>query len=355
VNYLRGEDPVRWRTAIPTFARVVYENVYPGIDMVLYGNQRRLEYDFVAAPGADPRLIGVVLAGADGLSLSPDGDLIVSTTAGDVRLREPFVYQEVAGDRRTVEAAYSLDGARIGFRLGDYDPSRRLVIDPVLDYSTFLGGFTSYDAANGIAVDASGAAYVAGYTFSSDFPTTAGAYDRSVGAPAVCAPAEDPGFQPPPAGRCLSDAFVTKLSPDGKDLVYSTFLGGSRSDRAQDIAVDGEGSAYVAGGTDSTDFPTTPGATDATAAGSPRVIGVGLVVLAEAFLAKLAPDGASLDYSTYLGGDDAEEGSSVEVDPSGAAYVAGHVFSTDLPTTLGAFDTFLNTPDAPPGIYPTSS
>jgi Tol biopolymer transport system component len=351
VNYLRGNDPAGWRTAIPMFARVMYEQVYPGIDMVLYGNQRHLEYDFVVAPGAEPTRIGLSFAGADDLTLSSNGDLVISTAAGDVWQPRPVVYQEVEGVRHPVAARYSLDGAHIGFRLGEYEPSRPLVIDPAVEYSTFLGGLTSYDAAQGVAVDSSGAAYIGGDTFSTDFPTTSGAFESSRNETAVCAPAQDPNFAPPPEDVCRSDLFVTKLTPDGTGIVYSTFLGGAQSEWPEEIAVDATGSAYVVGGTNSADFPTTPGALDSTFAGTRRLIGVGLAVRAEAFLTKLSPDGQALVYSTYLGGSDADEAMGVKVDLSGAAYVAGHTYSADFPVTPGAFDTGLNTTDAPPGLY----
>jgi hypothetical protein len=347
VNYLVGRRRAHVRRDVASYGRVTYEGIYRGVDLVLRGNQRALEYDFVVAPGAVPETINLRFDGARSLSIADDGALVIKTPAGEVRHRRPVVYQERHGDRRQIPGAFTLRGNRVGFRVGDYDRSRPLVIDPVIEYSTFLGGTTSYDLAQALALGRDGSAYVAGLTFAADFPTTAGAFDADGHGPTPCAPAENPGFQPPPVEQCRSDAFVTKLDPKGTDLVYSTFLGGAQSDRIQDIDVDAAGAAYVTGGTDSDDFPTTPGAVDRTAAGERRVIGVGLVVFPESFLTKLSPDGSRLEYSTLLGGGDADEGTGVKIGKGGDAYVTGHTYSADYPTTAGAFDVGLNTPGAP--------
>lgn len=344
VNYLGAGT----RTAVPSYSRVVYRGIYAGVDLVLRGNQRALEYDFVLSPGADPKVIQLAFDGAESLSVASGGALVIETGAGAVRQPKPVVYQRRAGRREPIPGQFVISGKRVGFEIGAYDRRRPLVIDPVIEYATYLGGATSYDQAQALAVDEAGAAYVAGLTFAADYPTTGGVFDPVGHGGGACAPAENPGFQPPPAEACRSDAFVTKLSPDGAGLVYSTFIGGRGSDRIQDIAVDARGAAYVTGGTDSADFPTTAGAVDQAAAGGRRVMGAGLVVLGESFLAKLDPDGSGLEYSTLLGGGDAEEGMGVRVDASGHAYVTGHTFSADFPTTAGAFDTGLNTPGAPP-------
>lgn len=350
VNYLTGRAHEHSPTSVPAYRSVTYQGIYRGIDLVLHGNQRELEYDFVVAPGSAVETIRLAFPGADDISVAPSGDLIIKTGRGQVRQRKPIAYQDVGGVRHRVRAAFSLRRGEISFSVGDYDRTRPLVIDPVVEYSTFLGSVGSYDQAQALAVGEDGAAYVAGLTFGADFPTTGSAFDPGGHGQTPCAPLESPGFQPPPVDHCRSDAFVSKLKPDGRGLVYSTFLGGAKSDRIQDIAVDHTGAAYVAGGTDSDDFPTTAGALDPAAAGKRRVMGAGLVVLSESFVAKLNPDGSKLEYSTLLGGADAEEAMGVSVSAAGDVYVTGHTFSQDYPTTPDAFDTGLNTPDAPPNV-----
>jgi hypothetical protein len=312
VSYFKGSDPEDWHTGIPTFAGVGYRGVYPGIDLVFRGTREALEYDFLLAPGADPGAIALRFEGAEDLRIDSDGDLVITTPVGELVHRAPVVYQEVGGDRREVTGAYRLHGDRVGFTLGPYDPTRPLVIDPVvLAYSTLLGG-SDFDGGRSIAVDLYGHAYVTGFTESPDFPTTAGAFDQTHNGEA--------------------DAFVTKLAPNGAALRYSTFLGGSGTDQGLGIAVDGAGAAYVTGFTDDADidFPTTPGAFDRTHQGGPD----------DAFVTKLAPNGGALAYSTLLGGSGTDQGSGIAVDGAGAAYVTGLTVdaATDFPTTPGAFD-----------------
>jgi hypothetical protein len=175
VNYFIGNDPEKWRTNVATFAKVRYEEVYSGIDLVYYGNQRQLEYDFVVAPGADPTRIRLAFTGAKKMRLEKDGGLVVQTAVGSVRWNKPIVYQEINGQRRPVSGEYIARRHKIGFRVAAYDHTKPLVIDPTLVYSTYLGG-SSADFGSGIAVDSSGAAYVVGATVSLDFPTTTGAY-----------------------------------------------------------------------------------------------------------------------------------------------------------------------------------
>jgi hypothetical protein len=285
--------------------------VYPGIDLVFRGTREALEYDFLLAPGADPGAIALRFQGAEDLSIDPHGDLVITTAVGELVHRAPVIYQEVGGDRREVSGAYRLDGDRVGFALGPYDPARPLIIDPVvLAYSTLLGG-SDFDGGRSIAVDLYGHAYVTGFTESPDFPTTAGAFDRTHNGEA--------------------DAFVTKLTPNGAALTYSTFLGGSGTDQGLGIAVDGAGAAYVTGFTDDADidFPTTPGAFDRTHQAGPD----------DAFVSKLTPTGAALAYSTFLGGSGTDQGSGIAVE-AGMAYVTGLTVdaATDFPTTPGAFD-----------------
>jgi len=228
INYVVGDDPAGWRTNVATYARVHYSDVYPGIDLVYYGNQQQLEYDFVVAPGADPRRIRMVFDGARDVRIDTDGDLILSVAGGELRQRKPVVYQDVKGVRAPIAGRYVMKGRReIGFDLGAYDRSRPLVIDPVLVYSTYLGG-SARDEGNDIAIDADGNAYVGGETSSADFPTMSGAYSSRAGG---------------------IDGFVTKLNSTGSTLIYSTYLGSAADDRVNGIAVDVLGHAYVTGET----------------------------------------------------------------------------------------------------------
>jgi hypothetical protein len=226
VSYLLGNAPDRWRTDIPTFARVRYHELYPGVDLDFYGLRQELEYDFIVAPGADPGVIALGMEGGLGLAIDADGDLVVRTGGGDVRWRKPYIYQEIDGARREVAGGYVLNEPnQVGFWIGLYDPSSPLVIDPVLVYSTLLGG-DDVDQGQRIAVDESGHAYVAGFTTSSNFPTVS---------PLLA------------EWNAANDVFVTKMSIDGSGLVFSTYLGGSDLDEAYGIAVDAEGNVYVGG------------------------------------------------------------------------------------------------------------
>ena len=306
VNYIRGSDPVRWRTNIPTYAEVRYKGIYPGIDLAYYGNQHQLEYDFIVRPGADPERIVLAFEGAEKIEVDHQGDLVLHVAGGAVRHRRPVVYQEVDGTRREIAGGYMLKGARgVGFTLAEYDKSRPLVIDPVLFYSSYLGGADDDDT-SGIAVDSNGFTYVTGGTVSIDFPTTAGAVQVS--------------------RANLTDTFVTKLDPGGSALVYATYLGGTGNDEGRSIAVDGAGNAYIVGGTSSIDFPTTTGAFQTTRTG----------VGADGFITKLNPSGSALVYSTYVGGANDDEALSIAINASGNAYVTGEASSTDFPTTSGA-------------------
>ena len=279
---------------------------------MFYGHQGRLEYDFDIAPGADSSRIGLSVRGARRVWVDSSGALVLDTLAGRLRELAPRAYQVIGGRRVTVASRYVLGaGDVVRVVVGGYDHARMLVIDPALDYSTFLGG-SSGDIGYGVAVDSSGAAYVTGVMSSSDFPTSAGAYQTTLN-----------GTQ---------DAFVSKLAADGTSLDYSTYLGGSGSfDYGQAIAVDSSGAAYVTGYTQSGDFPTSAGAYQTTLNG-----------VQDAFVSKLAADGTSLAYSTYLGGSSYDRGYGIAVDSSGAAYVTGFTLSGDFPTSAGAYQTTLN-------------
>jgi len=306
-NYFIGNDPAKWRTNVPTFARVHYQNLYPGIDLLYYGNQRQLEYDFVVQPGADPTRILLGFQGADRLEVDAQGDLVLHTAVGQVRQRKPVIYQEVDGVRKEIPGGYVLmDTHQIGFRVAAYDPSRPLIIDPVLFYSTYVGG-GGHDQGSGIAVDMAGNAYVTGVTFSTNFPITAGAFQTTSGGGAF-------------------DAFVTKLNPTGSGLVYSTYLGGNSDEGGLGIAIDAAGNAYMTGVTRSTDFPTTPGAFQPAFAGQ-----------VDAFVTKLNPAGSGLVYSTYLGGSGEDTGHGIALDAGGSAYIAGNTQSLNFPTSAGAY------------------
>jgi hypothetical protein len=417
VNYFRGSDPARWLTEIPTYARVRYANVYPGIDLVFYGNEGELQYDFVVAPGADPSLIRLEIetpraalktrnsrletgnwklenrktkietqdATRDNrqsavinhslLEVAPNGDLVIALPAGEVRMRKPFIYQpRLDGAREVVQGRFILrelggesgnwkletgewsvvsgrsaaredDGPRtrdngqpgqsailnpqfeISFELSAYDPTRPLVIDPVLTHSTYLGGGNA-DEARAVALDADGNIYLAGWTVSADFPV----FPTDEGA-------EQPA-QPSRAGGV--DAFVTKLDPEATELIYSTYLGGADLDQALALAVDAAGSAYVAGRTRSTNFPTTSGVLQAAFAGG----ACGTQPCSDAFVAKLSANGSSLTYSTYLGGTGNDEARGLAIDASGNAYLVGTTASVNFPTVAAFQESLLGTSDA---------
>lgn len=306
-NYFNGSDPAKWRANVRHYARAQYGQVYPGIDLVYYGNQRQLEYDFIVAPGADPSVIALTFGGAQKMEVDGGGDLVLHTQGGKVRQRKPVIYQEVDGERRMVAGSYALKGSdEAGFHLGDYDASKPLVIDPVLEYSTYLGGGGSGDVGYDVAVDKDGNAYVTGYTISGDFPTTAGAFRQTfLGGP--------------------YDVFVTKFNAAGTALIYSTYLGGTLGDEAYGISVSPDGKAYITGYTNSPDFPTTAGAFRTTFGGGPYQSG-------DAFVAALNATGSALLYSTYLGGADSDLANSIALDAAGNAYVTGRTSSPDFPT-----------------------
>jgi uncharacterized protein (TIGR03437 family) len=295
-NYFAGRDPSRWRTEIPTYRQVEVKGVYPGVDLVYYGAGRELEYDFVVAPGADPDAIRLSYEGVEDLRVEANGDLVLTTKLGEIRQQNPVVYQETGGKRQAIAGTHVRLGAReAGFRVREYDRGRPLTIDPRLSYSTLLGG-AGAEAAIAMTVDSSGNAYVTGATTSLEYPV-ASPYQGAANPTAV-------------------DAFVTKLNATGTALVYSTYLhGGDDTDQvAEAIAVNGKGEAFIGGSTESSSFPTTPGAYQTTTTDA---------CCSDGFITKLSASGSSLVYSTYVGGADADDISALAVDSFGAVYATG--------------------------------
>lgn len=292
-NYFIGNDPAKWRTNVPTFAKVKYHQVYKGIDLIYHGNQHQLEYDFVVAPRVSPEQIKLSF-GKSLPSMDADGNLIIKTEHNELQQSPPIAYQWINGQRHDVRARYELRGKSVGFKVGPYDKNLPLVIDPVFVYSTFLGG-TGTEDGRAIAVDSQGNAYLTGTTASADFP--------------LVSPIQ-------PNIDAAGDAFVTKLNSSGSALVYSTYLGGNGSDNGNGIAIDSQGNAYVVGLTGSGSFPRT---------GTIQTSKDGTI---DGFITKLNPTGTALVYSTFLGGNFFDSASDVAVDSSGNAYVVGQTDST---------------------------
>jgi len=385
-HFFLGNDPAKWRTDVRSYREIVYEELYDGIDLIYRAGERGVKYDFVLAPGTEVSAIAMSYEGAEGLELTTAGDLLVHTAVGDLRDSSPIAYQD---DTEVACSFVSLSRLAFGFTCRGVDASREVVIDPLL-YATYLGGGNEdYGWGNGnddygssVAVDAAGNAYVTGTTYSWDFPTTPGAFDIYF-------------------ARWAFDAFVAKLDPTGSSLAYATFLGGEYDDRGQSIAVDAAGNAYVTGYTFSDTFPTTQGAFKerlnqmwwdsfvakldpagssllyatylgggnpedgfsiaVDAAGNAYVTGYTRSSSSfpvtpgafdttctcgansrDSFVVKVNPTGSSLVYATFLGGNGDEDGFSIAVDAAGNAYVAGNTYSTDFPTTPGAFDVILD-------------
>jgi len=322
INYFVGNDRSKWKAGIPTYKGVVYQGVYKGIDLKVFGNGKDIEYEFIVNPGGTPEDRLLTYNGIEGLTTSGEGELLIATAFGELKETRPYIYQEIDG-KRAVDGSFEIQGAAdqsqtrsfsYGFQVAAYDPSYPLIIDPTLSYSTYLGG-SGGEVGYGIAVDGLGNAYVTGYTSSSNFPTQA-------------------PYQGTYAGGW--DAFITKLSPSGNTLSYSTYLGGSGYDFGYGIAVDGSGNAYVTGRTESTDFPM-QNPYQGTNAGT-----------SDAFITKLSPSGSALSYSTYLGGAEVDYAYGITVDGSGNVYVTGDSESTDFPTqnpyqgtNAGTYDAFI--------------
>ncbi|MGA8023808.1 MAG: SBBP repeat-containing protein [Candidatus Acidiferrales bacterium] len=331
VNYFIGNDPKKWHTDVPAYSQVEYQGIYPGVDLLFYGNQRSLEYDFVVAPGANANQIVLDVQGASKLHVDAHGNLLMNVRGDGVELQKPIVYQHVNGERIEVAGNYAIaNDHEVRFVVSNYDRTLPLTIDPVLNYISYLGGSGSLgDEAFGIALDAAGDAYVAGFTSSTDFPTM------------------NPESPAPPDTAALGTAFVSELNPTGSALLYSAYLGGSGNgsfgDLAAAVAVDTATppNIYVTGFTGSPDFPLSANALLPTAPG-------GTGIETSGFVTKLIPGNAGsaqLGYSSYLGGNTEDEGNGIAVDATGNAYVAGVTLSTDFPTTANALYTSLQNPN----------
>ena len=375
INYFVGKDRSKWKTGIPTYKGVVYKRVYKGIDLKVFGNGKDIEYEFIVNPGGNPDDILLTYNGIEELATNGEGDLLIATAFGELKETKPYIYQEIEG-KRAVDGSFEIRSpARqsqtrkfsYGFQVASYNPSYPLIIDPTLSYSTYLGGSGSEEG-QGIAVDGSGNVYVTGWTASSNFPTQdpyqetkagneniwdvfvtklsssgstltystylgGGSYDFGTGIAVDgsgnayitgCTQSSDFPTQNPYqaiyAGG-IYDAFITKLSPSGSTLTYSTYLGGSNVDWGAGIAVDSSGNAYVTGCTRSSNFPT-QNPYQGTYGGGDW----------DAFVTKLSSSGSALSYSTYLGESSDDRGAGITVDGSGNAYVIGNTDSTNFPT-----------------------
>ena len=296
-NQLIGNNAREWRTRIPAYARIAYHGVYPGIDLVYYGTQQQLEYDFVLQPGTSPSAIAFDIEGAREVRIDTDGNLVIATQAGTLTHRAPVIYQDVQGVRQRVEGGYAIrPDRRVVFNVGTFDRELPLVIDPVLSYATYLGG-SQEERIHAVALDSSGSVIVAGETYSADFPTANAAQPQTHG---------------------LGDAFVAKLTPSGDALVFATYFGGSSNDAAVAVDVDASGAAYIAGSTASWDFPALNAFQGSNRGQS------------DTFVVKLDPNGAPV-YSTLLGGALEDLATSIAVDGFGRAHVTGSTMSADFP------------------------
>jgi hypothetical protein len=333
-NYLIGNDPAKWHRDIPQFARVHYQEVYPGVDLVYYGNQGQLEYDFEVAPGADPAQIALRFQGPEKTTLDASGNLILASKSGEIQLRAPRVYQQSGAEQQAVAAKFAVrPEGEIAFELGAYDHRRALVIDPVLTYSTYFGG-SGAEACPGnvriligaissppsgcpaVGIDASSNIYLAGSTTSTDFPLT-----------------PQPATTPPPAAfqgtiAGTANVFVTKLNAAGSAILFSTYLGGDGVDSTAGVAADSAFNVVVAGNTTSTNFPTTSASAFQTAPTNANN---------HAFVSVLDPTGHSLVYSTYLSGNGEESARGLALDSRNKVYVIGATTSTNQPDATHSF------------------
>ena len=307
-NYFIGNDQNTWRTDIANYKRVRFEQVYSGINLEYYGDQRQLEYDFIVEPNADPSQIKLNFKGVKNIKVNEIGELVLKTSLGEIKQKKPFVYQtDENGERKEVVSSYQVKGKEIGFQLAEYDKNKQLIIDPVvLVYSTFLGG-SGFDTGVAIAVDNQSSAYIMGYTQSLNFPIQGGIQTTN--------------------GGGEFDAFVCKFNAAGSQLVYSTFLGGSGNENGAQygsITVDAVGNTYISGATNSSNYPTTVGAFQTNFHG-----------ISDGYITKLNPSGNQLVFSTYLGGNKFDFLGGIKVDANSNVYVVGSGYSPDMPSTPG--------------------
>ncbi len=314
INYFCGNNPARWQTGLPTFSKVRVDGIYPGINLVYYGNQRQIEYDLTVAAGASPDLIALNFDGADKIAVNAQGELVLKLGGREILQPKPLIYQMAGGQQKIVAGGYKiLDAHRVAFAVGRYDRALPLVIDPVLSFATYFGG-TAGQAAWAVALNpVDGSIYIAGQTTSKQFSTT-NAFQKNFG-----------------GGIFSGDAFVARFDNLGKNLIYLTYLGGSADDGALGLAVDSAGNAFVTGYTDSPNFPTSTNALFRTISG--QYNNNSKSYLTDAFVTELNPGGSNLVYSTFLGGAATDVGVGIALDSSDNAYVTGYSYSDNFPTT----------------------
>jgi hypothetical protein len=313
VNVFRGNDSSKWLTNIPTYRKIMYRNLWEGIDLVYYGEPGYgLKYDLIVHPNVDAAKARFKYEGQKELSVNSSGELIISTILGSIVEKKPYIYQNIDDERKEIPGCYILfDTNTFAYSVSKHNLSYPLIIDPGLVYSTYLGGRDTLEIGYDIAVDSQGYAYVTGYTGSTNFPTTAGAYDR--------------------AFYFGKDVFITKFNPTGSGLIYSTYLGADGDEIGRAITIDAEGCAYVAGYTKSLFFPTTPNAYD-------RTYNTGEELPYDIFITKINDSGSALIYSTYLGGNNHDYCFNLSIDSNNCVYITGVTYSSDFPTTLNAYD-----------------
>lgn len=299
-NYLIGRNPEKWHTNVPAFSSVLYQDVYPGINQVYYGDRQKIEYDFIVSPGANPKIIKLAFTGMQNLRIDAQGNLVLKTAGGEIRQHKPVIYQEIDHIKHLISGHYVLKGkGQVGFEIGDYDLKEPLIIDPTISYSTYVGG-SGFDEINSIAVDVDSNIYVTGSTTSSEYSSLGN-----------------------------SNAFIMKLNATGDQRIYLTIIGGSGDERGLSLALDGSDNAYVTGITESTDFATANPLQPSFGGGSE-----------DSFIAKVDSTGSTLIYSSYLGGSGDDVAKGITVDNAGGAYITG---STDSPefSSLGGTDVFV--------------
>ena len=330
-NYFIGHNQADWHTNVPMYRKVAEGGVYPGVDLVYYGTQRQIEYDFIVAPGADVASIRLSIQGGKNLKIDNQGELVVSSQGGDVVLHKPVVYQEAGKEKQMVAASYAINSNNeVHFEIGTYNRTRALVIDPILAYSTYLGG-SNIDGANAIAVATDNTAFIAGGTFSTNFPTSHPLQANDGGGPDF-----------------PQDAFVTKFSADGSTLLYSTYLGGTNEDVANGIAIDTAGNAYITGTTLSPNFPVNAGSFN-TLCGGDGKCGASFnsngFIVSNGFLTKLNAAGSAIIYSGFIGSFENVGALAVAVDANQNAYVTGQTQANDFASSSSG--TPLTIPIAP--------